>query len=299
LFSDEESRVGRLFFKVRRPTMRHTSVALALVAALSVCAELSAQAPGGGLGERIQDLQLTPEQESKIADIRRECRPKIQQEVKQLTDIVKDEVEKVRGILTSEQKQKVEALKEERREQRHEGLAARLAHLNELDLTEAELTKIADIRKEFHPKVEQAMKQLADVLTAEQKQAREAAQKAGKNRREVLASLNLTDAQKAKVETIGTQVRTLVRQELEQMSAVLTAEQKEELAVLKDERRDRVRDRMAARIANLRDLGLTEDQKSSMAAIRTEFRPRVHEAGNKLRSTVREELGMILEVIKD
>ena len=52
------------------------------------------------------------------------------------------------------------------------------------------------------------------------------------------------------------------------------------------------------RIANLKDLNLTDDQKTQIADIRKEYRPKVHEAGNKLRATVREEVEAILAVIK-
>ena len=45
-------------------------------------------------------------------------------------------------------------------------------------------------------------------------------------------------------------------------------------------------------------LNLTADQKTKIAEIRNEFRPRIHEAGNRLRAEVREELEMILAVIK-
>jgi hypothetical protein len=55
---------------------------------------------------------------------------------------------------------------------------------------------------------------------------------------------------------------------------------------------------MAHRIANLRDLNLTEQQKSQLADIRKEFRPKVHEAGNKLRAAVREEVEQIVAVLK-
>jgi Spy/CpxP family protein refolding chaperone len=55
---------------------------------------------------------------------------------------------------------------------------------------------------------------------------------------------------------------------------------------------------MAARIANLKDLNLTDEQKTKLADIRKEFRPKVHEAGNKLRAAVREQATAILAVIK-
>jgi Spy/CpxP family protein refolding chaperone len=55
---------------------------------------------------------------------------------------------------------------------------------------------------------------------------------------------------------------------------------------------------MAHRIANLKDLNLTDEQKTKLMDIRKEYRPKVHEAGNKLRGTVREELEAIVAVMK-
>src|SRR5262249_46298418 len=150
--------------------------------------------------ERIQDLNLTDEQEAKIAEIMKESQPKVQEAAKELVGIVKEEVEKVQEVLTADQKQKLAALKEERKEQRLEGLAARIARLRDLDLTENEESKIQDIRKECRPKLVKAMEGLRGILTDEQKKAREEALKAGKKRREVLAAVNLTRDQKAKVE---------------------------------------------------------------------------------------------------
>ena len=279
---------------------------LTLVAALSVCAALSAargaqedrEGVGQGLAERIQDLNLTDEQETKIADIRKECRPKIQEAAKELAGVGKEEMEKIHGVLTPDQRQKLQALREERKEHRAAGLAERIAHLRELDLTDAEMAQIADIRKECRPKIAKAMEGLRGILTDEQKKAREEGLKADKPRREVLASLNLTGEQKEKVETICKEVCSLVKEELEKIGDVLTAEQKEKLAELKDERRDRVRDRLACAVANSRELNLTDEQKAAIATIRTEFRPKVQEAGNKLRAAVRDEVAMILAVIK-
>jgi Spy/CpxP family protein refolding chaperone len=47
-----------------------------------------------------------------------------------------------------------------------------------------------------------------------------------------------------------------------------------------------------------RDLNLTEDQKAQLAEIRKEYRPKVHEAGNRLRAAVREEVEAIVAVLK-
>jgi Spy/CpxP family protein refolding chaperone len=256
------------------------------------------QGAAGALAERIQDLDLTDQQEAKIADIRKECRPKVQEAAKELAGFLKDEVEKVRAVLTPEQRTKLEAAREERKEHRAECLAQRIAHLEELDLTEAEMTKIGEIRTEFRPKIEQALRQLHGLLTDQQKQARQEALQAGKKHREVLQSMNLTDAQREKVHAVGKEVATLVREEMEKIRDVLTAEQREALQELRAERRERVRDRMAHRIANLQDLNLTDAQKTQIADIRKEYRPKVHEAGNKLRALVREEVEAIVAVIK-
>jgi Spy/CpxP family protein refolding chaperone len=276
----------------------------ALVVGMAICAALpaakdKADQPGaGGLAEQIQDLNLTDEQEAKIADIHKEYKAKVQEAAKDLAAVVKEEAEKVRAVLTEEQKTKLAALKEERKEFRAERLAERIAHLEELDLTEAEMAKIAEIRQEYRPKIVKALEGLKGILSDDQRKAREDALKAGKKRREVIASLNLTDEQKEKVQAVGKELQTLVREELEKMRDVLTEGQKEKLLEFKDERREQVRDRMAHRIANLKDLNLTDEQKTQIADIRKEYRPKVQEGGNKLRGTAREEVELIVAVIK-
>ena len=51
-------------------------------------------------------------------------------------------------------------------------------------------------------------------------------------------------------------------------------------------------------IANRKDLNLTEGQKAQIADIRKEYRPKVQEAGNKLRATIRDGMEAIMAVIK-
>jgi Spy/CpxP family protein refolding chaperone len=284
--------------------MRFLVASLTVVAALAVGQWLYAQdEPQGthnamGMTEHLQDLNLTDEEETKIAAIRKEYRPRLQEAGKEYASVVKEEMEKIHGVLTPEQLQQAQGLREERKEHRAEGLCERIAHLKELDLTDAERAQIGDIRKEFHPKMVQALEGLKGLLTEEQKKTREEALQAGKTRREVLASLNLTDEQKAKAEAVGKEVRTLIREEMEQMKGVLSPSQQEKIGELKDERMDRIRDRWAGRIANFRSLNLTDEQKAKIADIRTEFRPKVHEVGNKLRAAVREEVDAILMVLK-
>ena len=287
--------------------MRKMMAVVALALGMAAYAALPAAAEEKEKGEpkaveillvAVQDLNLTDEQEAKIADIRKECKPKVQEAAKELAGVVKEEVGKIGGVLTPEQREKVKEAKAERKEFRAERLAERLAHLEELDLTDAEVAKIADIRKEYHPKVVKAMESLKGILSDDQKKAREEAIKEGKKRKEVIEALKLTDEQKEKMEAAGKEVRSLVREELTQMRDVLNDSQKEKLDEFKEERKERVRDRMAHMISNLKDLNLTEDQKEKIADIRKEYRPKVHEAGNKLRSTCKDEVEAILAVIK-
>jgi Spy/CpxP family protein refolding chaperone len=276
----------------------------ALIAVLTVAVVLWApgklfadDAPTGQV-ERLQDLKLTDEQEAKIAEIVKECRPKVQEAAKELRAAVREELEKIDAHLTPEQKVKVKAHREERKEHRAEGLAERLAHLEELHLTDAELAKMKELREEYRPKVHKALEGLRGLLTEEQRKAREEALKAGKNRREVLAALNLTDEQKEKVAAAGKEIHELVREHMEKVHDLLTDSQKEKLAEFNEERRDRARDRIAHMIMNSQDLNLTDEQKAKIMAIRKEYRPKVHEAGNKLRAAVREEMAKIVAVIK-
>jgi len=278
--------------------MKTLTALLTVVVAMWFCAQAPAQREREPLGERLQDLNLTDEQEAKIADIRKECRPEVEKAAKELTAVVQEEVDKIRKILTAEQQEKLRTMREERRGQRFEGLCERVAHLRELDLSDGEVAKIAEIRKEFRPKIEKAMEGLRGTLTAEQRKAREEALSAGKRRREVLAALKLTDEQKEKVQAVGKEVGALVREEMGQVRDVLTAEQKEKLLELKDERKEHVRDRLAHRIANAKELNLTEEQKAQIQEIRKEYRPKVQEAGNKFRAAVRDEVAQVLAVIK-
>jgi Spy/CpxP family protein refolding chaperone len=287
--------------------MRNLIAAMALVGAMSVCAALRAddeskpEQKGKGviLVVMIQDHHLSDAEEAKIAEIRTEYKPKVQEAAKDLAAVVKEEVQKVRRVLTPEQRKMLKKAKAERKQLRATRLSERIAHLEDLDLTDAEVAKIRAIRKEYRPKVAKAMTKLEGILNDEQKEARKEGLKAGKKRREILASLKLSDDQKAKVQAVGDTVRTLLREELEQMRDVLTESQKEKLQEFKKERKEKIRDRMAHRIATLKDLGLNDDQKTQIADIRKEYRPKVQEAGNKLRATIREEVAEILAVIKE
>ena len=89
-------------------------------------------------------------------------------------------------------------------------------------MSDAERAQFEEIREEYRPKLEKLMKELAGVLTDEQKKTREEGLKAGKPRREIRQSLNLSAEQKEKVESIGKELVSVVREELEKMKPILT-----------------------------------------------------------------------------
>jgi Spy/CpxP family protein refolding chaperone len=248
--------------------------------------------------ERIQDLGLSDEQESKIADIRKEWRPKVEAAAKQLSGILREEEEKVKDVLTVEQLDEIHQMREMRAERRPERLAERLAHVESLELTQAEAAKIEAIRAEFRPKIAQALEGLKGTLSEEQKNARDEALKAGKRHAEIISALNLTAEQKEKVEAAGKEVGTLVRQELEQIKDVLTPEQQEKVGEAREERRDQAHDRFASAVANAKSLNLTDDQKSRLKEIRQEYKDKVHEAAKNLRAPVRDEVAEIITIIQ-
>ena len=278
--------------------MRSLIAGMTVAVLMWVPGKILADEPAEGPPETVQDLKLTEQQEAQIASIREESRPKVQDAAKELAAVVKEEIEKVRGVLTPEQKAKVEALKDERQGRRSERLAERMAHLEELDPTDAEMEKIAEIRKEFRPKIVMALEGLKGILTPEQSKAREEGLKAGKKRKEIIASLNLTPEQKDKVEAACQDLRNAVREELEKIGDVLTDAQKEKLQEFKEEHAERVRDRKAFVAATLKDLNLADEQKSQLAQIRQEYRPKVQEAGNNLRAAIRDEAAKIVAVLR-
>jgi Spy/CpxP family protein refolding chaperone len=274
------------------------AVGMGACAALPAAEEKAQQKAGGGLAARVQDLHLTDAQEAKIADIRKEFKPRMQEAARNLAALVKEEEEKVLGVLTAGQREKLRNAKEELKEMRAESLAEQIAHLGELNLTDSELTQIAAIRKEYRPKFDQTLNELEGLLTDDQKKARQDAIQAGKRGRVATEALKLSNEVKEKVHAVGKKAASLFHEEMGRIRDVLHMGQKKQLQEVKAETREHVRDRQAYRIANLKDLNLTEAQKTRIADIRREFLPRVHEAGNRLRATVREEAEAILAVIK-
>lgn len=283
-----------------------TLAAVATLVAMSM--GLAAQPPGqatppvAGIRapsvERLRDLALTESEEATIAGIREEYAPRVEEAIQQLAAVVKDECDAARAILTPEQRVKLELMREVRKDWRADGVADRLARLKDLDLTDTERAELQDIRKEFRPKIVKELENLKRILTPEQALLREQLLRAGKPRREVITALNLTDDQKVKVEAIAVQIRTLIHDEINRMRDVLTPEQQEKVAALREQNRERARDRMILAMLAYDDLKLTDDQKARIQTVREEYRPRVEQAGDNLRAIIREELAAIVEVLK-
>lgn len=106
-----------------------------------------------------------------------------------------------------------------------------------LELSDDQKTQVAAIDKQFAEKFTANQKALNEILTAEQKKAQQAAQKAAKEagtkgpeaRKEVEAALNLTDEQKAKRQTVMAEQKKLQVEIIAALKKVLTEEQQEQL----------------------------------------------------------------------
>jgi Spy/CpxP family protein refolding chaperone len=107
--------------------------------------------------------------------------------------------------------------------------------LEGMTLTDAQKSKLDELKKECGPKLMEAMKKMP-VLTAEQKKAQaeavKAAKEAGKKGREVAeagnAALKLTDEQKAQQAEARKAIAPLEKELRDKVIAVLTPEQQEQ-----------------------------------------------------------------------
>jgi Spy/CpxP family protein refolding chaperone len=131
------------------------------------------------------------------------------------------------------------------------GIGERIDRLVQgLDLTAEQKTKVEALKKEYAPKTGDFRKKMNDILTADQKKARDdamkAAKDAGKNGMEVWQAghkaVKLTDEQKQKVSQLFSQVGPAAKDVREKVGAILTPEQKEKLkAKLEQWRKDHPR----------------------------------------------------------
>lgn len=113
-----------------------------------------------------------------------------------------------------------------------------------LTLSEEQKTKIADLKKDFGPKMADARKK-ADVLTPEQKKARveaaKAAKDAGKSRKEaqeaIDAATKVTEEQKTKMKEGNQEFEQLRKDLVAKVESLLTPEQKEQIKKARGEKR--------------------------------------------------------------
>ena len=111
----------------------------------------------------------------------------------------------------------------------------RIEKVKGLTLTDDQKAKLAELKKEYAPKLKEAVAKLEGVLTAEQKKAREeatkAAKAAGKSGREVRAAameaVKLTDEQKTKMADARKAMGDLNKEIGEKVTKLLTPEQQE------------------------------------------------------------------------
>ncbi len=109
--------------------------------------------------------------------------------------------------------------------------------LKGLNLTDEQKTKVDALKKEYGAKFKDAWKKAGDIVTADQKKARDEALKAAKEagkkgpdvRKDVEAAMKLTDEQKAKMADARKEAQSLRKEVREKFMALLTDEQKEQL----------------------------------------------------------------------
>lgn len=117
--------------------------------------------------------------------------------------------------------------------------------LNSITLTNDEQTKLNALKKDYEKKFEDAYAK-TNVRTAEQKKAaadaREAAKAAGKTRQEITkadnAAVTLTDEQKAQRKEATKELRALQKEFKDKVLALLTDDQKKEIAPAKPKKAD-------------------------------------------------------------
>ncbi|MGB7732049.1 MAG: hypothetical protein WBL72_00005 [Thermoguttaceae bacterium] len=121
-----------------------------------------------------------------------------------------------------------------------------VANNKDLNLSDDQKTKLAELQKQYAPKLKDLAQTRDNVLTADQKKARQdaikAARAAGKRgpevREAIQAAMKLTDAQKAKLADAQKASRTLNKEIMDKVNQVLTPDQQ---ATLKKARGNRGR----------------------------------------------------------
>ncbi|MDB5334662.1 MAG: hypothetical protein JWN70_281 [Planctomycetaceae bacterium] len=134
------------------------------------------------------------------------------------------------------------AAKEDKKKEKGGKAVAKAFELPSIIVLSAEqMTKLAEVKKEFEPKLEELNKKQAGILTDAQKTARKDAAKAAKAagktgkeaQAEVAAAIKLTDDQKKQQEEVGKELKELNGKIRNQISSFLTEEQKTHLVAKK------------------------------------------------------------------
>jgi Spy/CpxP family protein refolding chaperone len=129
----------------------------------------------------------------------------------------------------------------------NQSIFERIEKVKGLNLTDDQKSKIAELKKEYEPKLKEARAKLEGVTTAEQKQARDKAVKeardAGKRGREVFEAgteaQKLTEEQKTKLGAAWKALGDLNKDVHGKVMNLLTPDQKELLKKAREERRSR------------------------------------------------------------
>ncbi len=116
-------------------------------------------------------------------------------------------------------------------------LLNRLENMRGLELTADQKEKIAELKKEYEPKLKELGEKMQSILTDEQKKARDeamrAARQAGKRGAEardaIAAAMKLTDEQKKQMEETRKAMSDLQKEIREKVEGLLTDKQKEVL----------------------------------------------------------------------
>jgi Spy/CpxP family protein refolding chaperone len=110
--------------------------------------------------------------------------------------------------------------------------------VEKLNLTDEQKAKVADLKKEYGPKLKEAHDQMDSILTPEQKKDRDEALKAAKAEKKRLSPkelgevMKLTDEQKAKMAEAGKANHALYKEVRDKVMEILTPEQKDQLKAM-------------------------------------------------------------------
>jgi Spy/CpxP family protein refolding chaperone len=110
--------------------------------------------------------------------------------------------------------------------------------LKKLDLSSEQKEKIEALKKQYEPKFKAIREKREKILTAEQKKAmqagfKKAAEASGEDRREafrkVMEAVKITPEQREKMGAVGQEVRALLEELRPKMAEILTEKQREQL----------------------------------------------------------------------